>query len=75
MIYKRQNFCYRLVQFRRYRLSHIHVCIQHSGKWFAPSGTTPQSANADSCLRKILRNRTVPRTVRPFQGSHESYRI
>ena len=34
MIYKRQDFCYRLVQFRRHRLSHIHVCIQHSGKWF-----------------------------------------
>ena len=35
-----------------------------------PFGDNPSERFADSCLRKILLNRTVPRTVRPFQGSH-----
>ena len=35
-----------------------------------PFGDNPSERFAASCLRKILLNRTVPRTVRPFQGSH-----
>ena len=35
----------------------------------SPSGTTPQSANAASCLRKILLNRTVPGQIDPFRGA------
>ena len=35
-----------------------------------PFGENPSERFAPSCLRKILLNRTVPRTIRPFQGSH-----
>ena len=35
-----------------------------------PFVDNPSERFAPSCLRKILLNRTVPRTVRPFQGSH-----
>ena len=40
-----------------------------------PFGDNPSERFAPSCLRKILLNRTVPRTVRPFQGSHERCRL
>ena len=40
-----------------------------------PFGDNPSERFAASCLRKILLNRTVPRTVRPFQGSHERCRL
>ena len=66
-------FCLHYIQAFRLCQDEKWGCVSHS--WSSPSGTTPQSANAASCLRKILLNRTVPRTVRPFQGSHERCRL
>ena len=61
-------FCLHYIQAFRLCQDEKWGCVSHS--WSSPSGTTPQSTNAASCLRKILRNRTVPWTVRPFQGRH-----